>query len=148
LLGVSILSFLLLAFSGDDPAEIMARRMNINASDEMIKLTRAEMGLDKPLPVSVFQLGKGAILPETWEFQSIHRERFHRISRNFSYNVNIGWAFPSLDSFFHCPLLFFYAQDFDKHRGRPDYTCIKLYSEYVFPNVFGSVFCCFLLFAR
>ncbi len=59
LLGVSILSFLLLAFSGDDPAEIMARRMNINASDEMIKLTRAEMGLDKPLPVQYFNWVRG-----------------------------------------------------------------------------------------
>lgn len=51
LIGVSILSFLLLAFSGKDPAEAVARRANINASEELIETVRVEMGLDQPLPV-------------------------------------------------------------------------------------------------
>ncbi len=49
--GVSILCFLLLAFSGKDPAEILARRIQINASAETIERVRGEMGLDKPLPI-------------------------------------------------------------------------------------------------
>ncbi|WP_250229266.1 ABC transporter permease [Anaeropeptidivorans aminofermentans] len=59
LVGVSILSFLLLAFSGKDPAEIMARRISINASAEMIESVRADMGLDKPLSVRYFNWIKG-----------------------------------------------------------------------------------------
>lgn len=51
LIGVSILSFALIAFSGKDPAEIMARRGNLNASEEQIEQLRTEMGLDRPLPV-------------------------------------------------------------------------------------------------
>lgn len=59
LIGVSILSFLLLAFSGKDPAEIMARRTNINASQEMIETVRVDMGLDQPLPVRYVNWVKG-----------------------------------------------------------------------------------------
>lgn len=59
LIGVSILSFLLLAFSGKDPAEIMARRANINASEDMIEAIRINMGLDKPLPVRYFNWVRG-----------------------------------------------------------------------------------------
>lgn len=51
LLGVSILSFLLIALSGKDPAEIMARKGTLNATAEQIELIRTEMGLDRPLPV-------------------------------------------------------------------------------------------------
>lgn len=46
IIGVSFLSFLLIAFSGKDPAEIIARRGYANATHEMIELVRAEMGLD------------------------------------------------------------------------------------------------------
>ncbi len=46
MLGVSILSFLLIAFSGRNPAEIIARRGNTNATPEMIEQVRIEMGLD------------------------------------------------------------------------------------------------------
>lgn len=49
MLGVSILSFLLIAFSGRDPAEIIARRGNTNATPEMIEQVRIEMGLDGSL---------------------------------------------------------------------------------------------------
>lgn len=49
LVGVSILSFLLVALSGNDPAENIARRGNINATSELIEIVREEMGLDKPL---------------------------------------------------------------------------------------------------
>ena len=54
MVGVSILSFLLIAFSGRDPAEIIARRANTNATTEMIESIRVEMGLDKPLRSSTF----------------------------------------------------------------------------------------------
>ena len=46
IIGVSLLSFLLIAFSGKDPAEIIARRGNANATPEMIEQVRIEMGLD------------------------------------------------------------------------------------------------------
>lgn len=59
MVGVSILSFLLIAFSGRDPAEIIARRANTNATTEMIESIRVEMGLDKPLPVQYIRWIKG-----------------------------------------------------------------------------------------
>lgn len=55
LIDVSILSFLLVALSGNDPAEIIARRDNINATQEQIDAVRVEMGLDQPLPVRYFK---------------------------------------------------------------------------------------------
>ncbi len=51
LLGVSILSFALIGLFGRDPAEVIARRTNINATYEQIEAVRISMGLDKPLPV-------------------------------------------------------------------------------------------------
>ncbi len=59
LIGVSILSFLLLAFSGRDPAEVIARRGNLNASQELIESVRVEMGLDKSLPIQYWNWIKG-----------------------------------------------------------------------------------------
>lgn len=59
LAGVSILSFLLLAFSGKDPAELLARRANINASEALIETVRVEMGLDQPLPKRYLNWVKG-----------------------------------------------------------------------------------------
>lgn len=47
LIGVSLLSFLLVILSGRDPAEVIARRGNINATQEMIQEIREDMGLDK-----------------------------------------------------------------------------------------------------
>ena len=55
LAGVSILSFLLIALSGTDPAEVIARKNSVGATEEMIEQIRAEMGLDKPLYVRYFQ---------------------------------------------------------------------------------------------
>lgn len=55
LVGVSILSFLLTTLSGTDPAEVIARRNSIGATDEMIQQIRMEMGLDKSLYVRYFQ---------------------------------------------------------------------------------------------
>lgn len=49
LLGVSILSFMLLAATNKDTAEIVARRISMNVTPEQIALVRAELGLDKPL---------------------------------------------------------------------------------------------------
>lgn len=51
LVGVSILSFLLIAWSGKDPAEIIAHRGVSNPTPEQIEMIRVEMGLDQPLPV-------------------------------------------------------------------------------------------------
>ena len=50
LAGVSVLSFALIGLFGRDPAEIIARRTNINATYEQIEAVRQSMGLDKPLP--------------------------------------------------------------------------------------------------
>lgn len=49
IIGVSILCFLLIALSSTDPAEIIARRGAIGATDEMIEQVRTDLGLDKPL---------------------------------------------------------------------------------------------------
>ena len=54
LLGVSILCFLLIAISGTDPAEVIARRAKVGASDAMIEQVRVEMGLDQPLYIRYF----------------------------------------------------------------------------------------------
>ena len=51
LLGVSILSFVLIALSGKDPAEIMARKGALNVTAEQIEMVRTQLGLDRPLPV-------------------------------------------------------------------------------------------------
>lgn len=50
LIGVSILSFLLIAFTGKDPAEVIARRGALNATPELIEQVRAELELDGSLP--------------------------------------------------------------------------------------------------
>ena len=55
LIGVSILSFLLITLSGTDPAEVVARKNNAGATEEMIEQVRTELGLDKPLPVRYIQ---------------------------------------------------------------------------------------------
>lgn len=51
LVGVSILSFLLIAWSGKDPAEIIAHRGISNPTPEQIEMIREELGLDQSLPV-------------------------------------------------------------------------------------------------
>ena len=52
--GVSILSFLLIAISNTDPAEVIARRGTVGATDEIIETARVQLGLDKPLFVRYF----------------------------------------------------------------------------------------------
>ena len=52
--GVSILSFLLIALSDIDPAELIARKSSIGATDEMIEQVRAQFGLDKPMITRYF----------------------------------------------------------------------------------------------
>ncbi len=52
--GVSILSFLLIAMSDTDPAELIARKSSIGATDEMIEQVRVELGLDKPTIIRYF----------------------------------------------------------------------------------------------
>lgn len=49
IIGASILSFLLITFSGKDPAQIIALRGSVNVSEEMINQIRVEMGFDRPL---------------------------------------------------------------------------------------------------
>lgn len=51
LLSVSLLCFALINLFGNDPAQIIARRGNINATQETIEAIRVELGLDKPLMV-------------------------------------------------------------------------------------------------
>ncbi len=59
LAGVSILSFLLIAVSNTDPAEVIARRSTGGASEDMIEAVRVQLGLDKPLLIQYFQWLKG-----------------------------------------------------------------------------------------
>lgn len=55
LAGISVICFLLLAFSSKDPAEYIARRADINASGQQIDAIRSEMGLDQPLVERYFE---------------------------------------------------------------------------------------------
>lgn len=55
LFGVSLLSFLLIALSGTDPAEVIARRGSGGATEEMVEQVRVQLGLDKPLLARYFQ---------------------------------------------------------------------------------------------
>lgn len=59
LIGVSILSFILISLFGNDPAEIIGRRGNINISSELIQQIREEMNLDKPIIIRYINWVKG-----------------------------------------------------------------------------------------
>ena len=59
LIGVSILSFALIGLFGRDPAEVIARRTNINATYEQIEAIRHDMGLDKSLTARYLSWLKG-----------------------------------------------------------------------------------------
>ena len=67
LVGVSILSFLLIAWSGKDPAEIIAHRGVSNPTPEQIEMIRVEMGLDQPLPVR-YTVAFRNVYRRTWDF--------------------------------------------------------------------------------
>ncbi len=54
IIGVSILSFLLIALSNTDTAELIARKNSVGATDEMIEQIRFEFGLDKPMITRYF----------------------------------------------------------------------------------------------
>ena len=54
LAGVSLLSFALTELFGRDPAEIIARRINIHATIEQIEAVRQSMGLDRPFAIRYF----------------------------------------------------------------------------------------------
>lgn len=54
LIGISLLSFLLVALTGTDSAEFIALRANMAAKPELLERIRAEYGLDKPLPLRYF----------------------------------------------------------------------------------------------
>lgn len=73
LLGVSILSFVFIALSGRDPAEIMARKGSLNATPEQIEAVRTEMGLDKPLPVRYVHWLKGLFSGDMGDSFYTHR---------------------------------------------------------------------------
>lgn len=55
LVGVSILSFLMIALSGTDPAEAIARRASVMATSEQIESVRREMGMDRPIVERYFR---------------------------------------------------------------------------------------------
>ena len=78
LVGVSILSFLLIAWSGKDPAEIIAHRGLSNPTPEQIEMIRVEMGLDQPLPVRYIQWLSGMFTGELGT--SLHRQPITFIS--------------------------------------------------------------------
>lgn len=59
LIGVSMLSFLLIALSNTDPAEIIARRSGGQVTQEMIEQVRGELGLDAPMPIQYLNWMKG-----------------------------------------------------------------------------------------
>ena len=76
LVGVSILSFLLIAWSGKDPAEIISICSGVsNPTPEQIEMIRVEMGLDQPLPVRYIQWLSGMFTGELGRF-SIGRTDF------------------------------------------------------------------------
>ncbi|MCR5388294.1 MAG: ABC transporter permease [Lachnospiraceae bacterium] len=79
-IGVSLLGFLLIAFSGKDPAEIIARRGNANATPEMIEQVRIEMGLDGTLPERYVNWAKGFF---TGDF-GMSISTYHPISEDIS----------------------------------------------------------------
>ena len=73
LVGVSILSFLLIAWSGKDPAEIIAHRGVSNPTPEQIDMIRVEMGLDQPLPVRYIQWLSGMFTGELGASLTTHQ---------------------------------------------------------------------------
>mgnify|MGYP007030230302 CR=1 FL=1 len=73
LVGVSILSFLLIAWSGKDPAEIIAHRGVSNPTPEQIEMIRVEMGLDQPLPVRYIQWLSGMFTGELGTSLTTHQ---------------------------------------------------------------------------
>lgn len=73
LVGVSILSFLLIAWSGKDPAEIIAHRGISNPTPEQIEMIRVEMGLDQPLPVRYIQWLSGMFTGELGTSLTTHQ---------------------------------------------------------------------------
>ncbi len=73
LVGVSILSFVFIALSGKDPAEIMARKGALNVTAEQIEMVRTEMGLDQPLPVRYIRWLGGLFTGDMGESFYSHR---------------------------------------------------------------------------
>ena len=73
LVGVSILSFLLIDWSGKDPAEIIAHRGVSNPTPEQIEMIRVEMGLDQPLPVRYIQWLSGMFTGELGTSLTTHQ---------------------------------------------------------------------------
>ena len=73
LVGVSILSFLLITWSGKDPAEIIAHRGVSNPTPEQIEMIRVEMGLDQPLPVRYIQWLSGMFTGELGTSLTTHQ---------------------------------------------------------------------------
>ena len=59
LIGVSMLSFLLIALSNTDPAEVIARRGGGQVSQDIIEQVRREMELDAPMPIRYLNWIKG-----------------------------------------------------------------------------------------
>ena len=65
LVGVSILSFLLIAWSGKDPAEIIAHRGLSNPTPEQIEMIRVEMGTS---PCAIYSVAFRNVYRRTWDF--------------------------------------------------------------------------------
>lgn len=82
LLGMSLLSFVLIHLVPCDPAEVYLRLSQIPPTDEAVALVRAELGLDRPLPVQYLDwLGKVAHLDFGISYvtkQPVWNEMIHR----------------------------------------------------------------------
>ena len=64
LIGVSILSFLLIALSGKDPAQFIAAKSGMSADTAYVEQLREQMGLNLPLYVRYFNWLKGLFTGE------------------------------------------------------------------------------------
>ena len=97
LLAVSLLSFLLIAFSGKDPAEAIARRGNVNATAEMIEQVRVEMGLDGNLAQRYLRWMKGLLTGELGMSLTSYRPIAQDIRQYFAVTLRLvgmalGWT--------------------------------------------------------
>lgn len=89
LIGVSMLSFLLIALSGKDPAEIIAHRGVSNPTPEQIETIRVELGLDQPLPVRYVQWISGMLTGELGTSLTTHQPIAKDLSKYFGVSMSL-----------------------------------------------------------
>lgn len=106
LVGVSILSFLLIAWSGKDPAEIIAHRGVSNPTPEQIEMIRVEMGLDQPLPVRYIQWLSGMFTGELGTSLTTHQPIVKDLHKYLATTTSlVGMAILLCDVFIAFPSL-------------------------------------------